>query len=111
MDIVDIIHECWQTAEDHGFHGVGRSFGDTVALIHTEVSEAYEAFRKDGKMSAYTEVDGKPEGVVVELLDAVIRIFDTCIGEAGMSAEDVALWLEHKMAFNKTREHLHGKVI
>jgi hypothetical protein len=105
------IQECWQIAEDHGFHGVDRTFGDTCTLIHSEISEAYEAFRKDGRHSFYTEVDGKPEGSGVELLDAVIRIFDTLQGECGLTAVQVAIMLDHKMEYNRTRPFLHGKVI
>lgn len=106
-----IVEECWQIAEDHGFHDVNRTFGDTCALIHSEISEAYEAFRKDGRHSFYTEVDGKPEGTAVELLDAVIRIFDTLQGECGLTAAEVVGVLAQKMEYNRTRPFMHGKVI
>lgn len=109
--IESVIQDCWQIAENHGFHGVDRTFGDTCTLIHSEISEAYEEFRKAGAYTYYTEIDGKPEGVAVELLDAVIRIFDTLQGEVGLTAEQVQVMLEHKMAYNATRPYLHGRVI
>lgn len=110
-DMVEVIQQCWQTAEDHGFHAVNRTFGDTIALIHTEVSEAYESFRERGHFPDYVEVDGKPEGTLVELADIVIRVFDTAISEVGSSAEQFEAVMLHKMAYNKSRPYLHGKVI
>lgn len=107
--IENIVAECWQTADDHGFHGVGRSFGDTCTLIHSEISEAYEAYRERGDFKGYTEVDGKPEGAPVELLDAVVRIFDTLVEECGLTPIHVAALLAQKMAYNKGRPFLHGK--
>lgn len=109
--IEEVIQECWDTAEEHGFHNVHRTFGDTCMLITSEIGEAYEEFRKDGKHTFYTEVDGKPEGTAVELLDAVIRIFDTLMEEVGLEPVNIGVMLEQKMAYNKTRPFMHGKTI
>jgi NTP pyrophosphatase (non-canonical NTP hydrolase) len=73
-----------------------------LALVHSEVSEAVECARC-GLLEWYEE-DGKPEGMVVELADAVIRIADLC--EAlGLDLES-AIELKHE--YNKTRSHRHG---
>lgn len=106
MDIEQVIQDCWQNAEDHGFHQVGRTFGDACALLHSEVSEAFEAFRD--KKSEYYEVDGKPEGPLAELADVVIRCFDTALDNLGASAEKFVGVLEAKMAYNRSRPYLHG---
>ena len=119
---------------------------EKLALIHSEVSEALEAFRAhgvrrrcprchgagveyvgkcvdcygDGFFEAWQErangittamlpADGsrpigKPEGFVVELADAVIRIADLC-GALGL---DLAAAIETKHAFNQGRSFRHG---
>lgn len=73
-----------------------------IALVHTELSEAVEEARL-GKYVEY-EKDGKPEGVVVELADAVIRIFHLA-GLLGLDLENAVL---NKMQYNETREYRHG---
>ena len=56
-----------------------------LVMIHSEVSEATEALRDlDIRMRI---VDGKPEGLVVELADVVIRVADLC-GALGVSLSD-----------------------
>lgn len=52
---------------------VKRNFGEVIALMHSELSEALEADRKS------LQDDKLPHrsGVEVELADCVIRIFDT----------------------------------
>lgn len=60
----------------HGFWKPGSepTFGEYCALIHEEISEAFSAWRNN-EPDEYV-VDGKPEGVWVELADVVIRIGD-----------------------------------
>lgn len=111
MELHEAIQECWQTAEDHGFHGVGRTFGDATALIHSEVSEAFEAYREKGRHLFYTEVDGKPEGTASELADTVIRCFDTAVYDLGLDSATFATIIEQKMAYNKQRPFMHGKTM
>ena len=60
----------------HGFWEPGEepTFGEYCAFIHEEISEAFSAWRNN-EPDEYI-VDGKPEGVWVELGDVVIRIGD-----------------------------------
>lgn len=73
-----------------------------IALCHSELPEALEAVR-DGKFLAY-EKDGKPEGVIVELADTVIRIMHLA-DLLGLDLEDA---IERKMAANEKRAYRHG---
>jgi len=75
-----------------------------IALIASEVNEALEEARKNAYQKY--EKDGKPEGVVVELADAIIRIFDFC-EHLGLDLKGALL---DKLSFNETRPVKHGKV-
>jgi NTP pyrophosphatase (non-canonical NTP hydrolase) len=99
-----------------------RTFGDEIALLHSEASEALEAWRKHGFerwMCPYTteparrvvldegdtDYSGyKPEGVASEFADILIRLLDDCYRHG------IDLYAEYraKMAYNWTRAHRHG---
>ena len=97
-----MIHE---NAIKHGWWEEERNVLEIGALIHTEISEAIEEYR-NGKPNVY-EVDGKPEGVAVEMIDAVIRIMDW-FGKEGLDFDEI---LATKYHYNLTRPYKHGKKI
>lgn len=72
-----------------------RNFGEVIALMHSELSEALEGWRKN------LIDDHLPHRrmIEVELADAIIRILDTAEAE-GL---DVAGALAEKFEYNKTR--------
>lgn len=84
---------------------------EKIALIHSELSEALEAIRvPDAEQRLfYYSVDKaenpKPEGVISELADAVIRCYDlaTALGV------DLTTVIDYKHKYNKTRPRMHGK--
>lgn len=97
--MVDEVHN---NAVDHGWHDEYKSQGDFIALMHTELSEAFEEYRNNKPMVYYE--DKKPEGMAVELADCVLRIFDW----AGFHSVDIASIILEKHRYNKTRPYKHG---
>lgn len=92
---------------EHGWFEKARPFGDDVALLHTEVSEMYEAFRRwgteDATRKGFVELQ-KPEGVGSEVADVFIRLLDTC----ERHGIDLRAEYERKMTYNRTRPYRHG---
>ena len=93
MNLRELQTEAHAIAVDKGWYDTERTFGDCIALVHSELSEALEAYRARGlggwveprvvekdppppswDRSAFThDVLNKPCGVASELAAAVIR--------------------------------------
>jgi hypothetical protein len=101
-----------------------RTFGEVIALLHSEISEALEAYRglddygshyehscmvwsgdvlRDRKPTGCDCIP-KPIGVDSEFADVLIRMLDDC-QRFGI---DLDRAYEEKMAFNRTRPFRHG---
>lgn len=154
MNLNDYADEIHGQAEASGFWPPeGRNFGEMIALMHSELSEALEAHR-NGQQNHFhefkiphpeqplpeyvrqpmrrlaeniehaartgepthpiPELDRqdltragliKPEGVAVELADALIRILDT-MHSLGV---DIDAIVQEKMSYNASRSFKHGK--
>jgi len=97
--VSQIVHA---NAVNKGFWDEDRNFGEMMALVHSEVSEALEAHRNgDG----YDDKLPEMRGVTVELADVIIRIMDTAAADNMKLAEAIL----KKTQFNQGRERLHGK--
>lgn len=97
-----IVKSVHLNAVSHGWWDQEREFGTICMLITSEIAEAFEHFR-DGK-PAHFLVDGKPDGIAVELADVVIRVMDY-FGYMGWDLEKTIL---EKHEYNKTRPYKHG---
>jgi len=51
----------------------------------------------------------KPEGTLVEVIDAIIRLLDTGQDMAGRTKYTIGEVMTMKMLYNEQREHKHGK--
>ena len=91
-----IISEVYEVNSRNGWFDKERSFGDDIALLHSEVSEALEGYRT-----------GDMVNVLEEFADIVIRLADT-LKRRDISGHDLAEAIDKKMERNRQRGYRHG---
>lgn len=122
MTLNEWAKEIHENAVAHGWWEEERQLPEVLMLIVSELAEALEEARAGDKMNgriscmhyysgkgyvadAPTNCCKKPEGIVVEVADALIRILDWC-GHEGIDIEGI---VREKHEYNKTRPYKHGK--
>jgi NTP pyrophosphatase (non-canonical NTP hydrolase) len=85
-----------EMADAKGFSSQPERIWEMLALIHTEISEATDAYKKGQSEEAVGE----------ELIDAVIRILHL-LSALDLDAEQL---FQHKMAKNWSRPHKYNTV-
>jgi NTP pyrophosphatase (non-canonical NTP hydrolase) len=121
MSLNDLRDDIQQWAKEKGWEDhekyPDRTFGDLIALMHSELSEALEEHRHEHKPTEVYcfvgfpigeavpfQVGQKPEGIPIEFADCIIRILQAC-GKYGIDIDEA---VRLKMEYNRTRPERHG---
>ena len=100
--INEFAKEVHQKSVNHGWWDDEREFPEIIALCHSELSEALEAYRNGEEMMWMN--GEKPDGIGIELCDCIIRILDY-LAHKGF---DIEFGLIAKHGYNLTRPYKHG---
>lgn len=105
MDMREWAQKVWECAESHGFHneGVNNSPPSWCANLHGEVSEFWEAYRKN-KLDQPCDKDVDLTCAEEELADIIIRTLDVAM-QMNINIEH-AVRVKHE--YNMQRSYLHG---
>lgn len=104
VDLNELAKECNRIAAEHGWNDEPVNVGEAIALMHSELSEALEEYRKTGDPLYFHPDTAKPEGFGVELADLLIRVLHF----AGRVGLDIDFFMRLKMQYNETRPYRHG---
>ena len=101
--ITNLQRKAHDTATLKGWYDKPHSFDGFIEGVQSEVDEARDAAKRGQDITSVWHQGKKPEGVPIELADAVIRIFSYC-GEMGI---DLSGAIDLKMEYNTTRNYRH----
>jgi NTP pyrophosphatase (non-canonical NTP hydrolase) len=103
MTITEMVEKCYSNAVTLGWAEKPVPIPEQIALVHSEASEALEAFRNHEPIT-WTDEHNKPQGVGSEFADILIRIGHY----SKLNGIDLEYEVSRKLEFNLTRGHRHG---
>lgn len=104
MNLRELSEDICKINEEHGWHTPLPSVANLVANLHSEVSELWEAYRKNELHAPSAHKGLELTCAEEELADIVIRAIDT----AHLLGVDISFAVEMKVAYNRTRPYRHG---
>ncbi len=106
------VEDCHFNSKAHGFWDdktFDESLPEKLMLVVSECSEVLEEHRGRNEMLYFgldeNGIAKKPEGIVPELIDILIRTFDLL----GATGYDIETELKRKHDYNVSRSIMHGK--
>ncbi len=111
LDLNTLSREVHELAVKKGWYDADalQTDAESVMMIVTECAETVEEMRR-GRRVFVVNGEGRPEGVLVELADTLIRTLDLMqhVIERDMPNLTIEKVVLAKHDFNKGREHQHG---
>lgn len=111
LDIEDLVLMSMEEAEvAHWDDHLWNSFGEELAHLMAEVTEAFEAWRLYKDLDIHYDTEGIPQGVPIEFADILLGLFYN----VGLHHIDMTEAILIKHAYNVTRDYraegrqLHG---
>ena len=107
------------TCRVKGWYEEPQKFAESIALLHTEPSEALQTYRSHGfdidkeeyeignDIQHYIKNEVKPQSIGSDLADTILRALDI----AHRNSIDIEFFLKMKLLFNATRKYRHGDKI